>query len=865
MITVSNFVIERVQAGVRMEKRIQKGLNLREFSRYNHRLSYLQEALMQGKAVSILRRVALAIFTIAFLATPTWATAQEKLLHRFMPRGADGAYPFSPLTADSSENYYGATYTGGVYNTGMVFELSPSQGGGWTEKILHSFKAIGVDGNSPQGSLVVDNHGNVYGTTFAGGQYGVGTVFELEPQPDGTWIEDVIYSFVPNGRDGFYPHSGLISGSGGALYGTTGNGGTHFGGTVFKMLPQPGGGWTETVLHSFNPNGVDAAYPSAGLALDSRGNLYGVSNNGGANFAGAVFKLWPQHGGGWGEHVLYSFCSKSNCADGQYPLYGGVVVDRAGNVYGTTENGGAYQGGVVFEISPGQSGWTETVVHSFGQGTDGNDPSFARLLLDASGNLYGTTHNGGAHRRGTVFELSHQPDGGWTSTILYDFKVTGFDGWFPFAGLIFDHAGNLLGTTAGGGTQSDGTAFRLTHGQGGWTESKLHSFDSDRKDGANPVYATLVFDKAGDLFGTTWPGGAYNSGVAFELKPNGSDDWGEEIVYSFGDRTNAGDPDTSLIFDSHGNIFGASATGGTFGDWGTVFELVPRPGGGWKQEVLHSFNFDGTDGYYPFGSPVFDAQGNLYGTTSAGGKQNLGIAFQMKPDGNGGWTETILHDFVNDGTDGTQPNSSLTIDGAGNLFGMTSYGGTGAGGTIFEISPDGHGGWNEQILYNFCSESNCADGAYPFYGNLIFDNAGNLYGVAGSGGAYGGGTVFELTRQQNGTWTEQVLYSFCAQANCTDGGYPQNSLVFDAQGNLYGITTFGGAYYSDSYSGTVFKLAPTQGGWTETVLHSFSSKRGDGGLPQGGLVFDASGTHLFGTTSYGGGAYNAGVVFEITP
>jgi uncharacterized repeat protein (TIGR03803 family) len=206
----------------------------------------------------------------------------------------------------------------------------------------------------------------------------------------------------------------------------------------------------------------------------------------------------------------------------------------------------------------------------------------------------------------------------------------------------------------------------------------------------------------------------------------------------------------------------------------------------------------------------------------------------------------------------------LTIDSAGNLYGMTESGGSAGGGTIFEVSPDGHGGWIEQVLYSFGSQNN--DGFYPFGGNLISDNAHNLYGMTQYGGMYGGGTVFQLTPHQDGSWTEQVIYSFCARKNCMDGAYPQDTLVFDAQGNLYGTTSYGGRYYSEKSSGTVFKLTPTQGGtWIEHLLHSFHPNDGDGSYPEGGLVFDATGRHLFGTTDYGGGAYNAGTVFELTP
>jgi uncharacterized repeat protein (TIGR03803 family) len=822
---------------------------------------------MRSKPASIASTAGFVIFTVAIFLSSALAATHEKLLHRFLPHGADGAFPEAPLVADSAGNYYGTANIGGSYNAGTVFELSPRAGGGWTEKVLHNFRASGGDGNFPFGNLIFDSHGNLYGTTWQGGAAGAGIVYVLEPQSNGMWKESVLYNFCAQAScaDGSSPIAGLIFDDHGNLYGTTEAGGANSGGTVFELSLNHGGGWTESVLYSFNPNnGVDAGYPEAGLTFDSLGNLYGVANGGGAQFEGAVFQLSPAQGGGWNEQVLYSFCSQNGCADGANPFYAGVILDSAGNVYGTTQSGGVYNGGVVFELSPGQNGWTETVLHNFGHGTDGRNPGYSALLMDRGHNLFGTTSWGGKHSRGTVYELS--PKGSsWTSKTLHNFELKGSDGWYPFAGLILDH-GKLVGTTAGGGDGSQGTVFQLTPGKSGWTEGRLYSFNFNGADGADPEFANLVFDKAGNLYGTTYPGGIYDSGAAFELKPNGKGQWTEQILYSFGGGTNAGDSATGMIFDSHGNLYGASSTGGIFGDWGTVFELSPRQGGEWTQKVLYSFNFNGTDGYYPFGSPVFDASGNLYGTTSVGGQENLGIVYQLKPNGSGGWTETILHSFVENGTDGFEPYSGLTIDSAGNLYGTTAAGGSSGVGTIFELSPDGQGGWTEQVLYAFNPQN--SDGYIPFGGNLIFDAAHNLYGTTQYGGVNGGGTVFQLTPHKNESWTERVLYSFCAQTNCADGIYPRGTLVFNAQGDLYGTTISGGAYQSESgtSSGTLFKLTPTHGGnWTETVLHSFNSNSGDGSYPEGGLIFDASGTNLFGTTYYGGSTYNAGTVFEITP
>ena len=333
------------------------------------------------------------------------------------------------------------------------------------------------------------------------------------------------------------------------------------------------------------------------------------------------------------------------------------------------------------------------MLHSFGHGTDGNGPG-GDLIFDAAGNLYGTTYGGGINPCegfgcGTVFELSPRQGGGWTEEVLHSFNGTG--GQYPYAGLVFDAAGNLYGTTSKGGIQGAGTIFELSPRQGGgWTERVLHSFGNGT-DGAEPR-AGLILDGAGNLYGTTVSGGIHL------------------------DQCGVG--------------------------CGTVFQLSPQQGGGWTETLLHSFSYDGMDGVEPFGGLVFDAAGNLYGTTFGGGIHatcyqggRCGTVFELSPRQGGGWTETVLHSF--DGTDGYQPNSALLIDGTGNLFGMTQNGGIhpcfGAGcGTVFELSPRQGGGWIETVLHSF---NNSPDGYIP-EADLVFDGAGNLYGTTLEGGIH---------------------------------------------------------------------------------------------------------------------------------
>ena len=386
-------------------------------------------------------------------AAPTYI-----VLHTFVGSPADGAVPYAGLTPDGAGNLYGTTFYGGAHNDGVVFKLSPTG----TETILHSFTGYPNDGGVPWAGLIRDAAGNLYGTTRQGGArcgtFGCGTVFKLSP----TGTEKVLYSFS-GGRDGGNPVAGLVRDTAGNLYGATNGGGATstcnapYGcGVVFKLSPTG----AETVLHRFN--GADGASPYAGfLVLDTAGNLYGTTNAGGAHNQGVVFKLSPTGS----ETVLHSF---TGGADGGGPR-AGLLRDAARNLYGTTLNGGTSVNGpcaggcgVVFKLSPCDSGYDFSVVYTFPGGAEGGNPE-AGLIQDPVGNLYGTTGSL-APGYNVVFKLS--PAG--TETVLYSF-VGGADGGTPYAGLVRDSAGNLYGTTVDGGDTSGacgqgggcGVVFRL--------------------------------------------------------------------------------------------------------------------------------------------------------------------------------------------------------------------------------------------------------------------------------------------------------------------------------------------------------------------------------------------------------------------
>ena len=458
---------------------------------------------------------------------------------------------------------------------------------------------------------------------------------------------------------------------------------------------------SETVLHAFGsvPKG---AYPYAGLIRDSAGNLYGTTYQGGKANAGVVYGV----DAAGQEKVLYSF---TGLADGGNP-YGGVIRDSAGNLYGTTGAGGTSGYGVVFKLDKAGQ---ETVLYAFTGGADGGY-SYAGVIRDSAGNLYGTTSSGGTAGYGVVFEVNTCGQ----ETVLYSF-TGGADGGYSYAGVIRGSAGNLYGTTSSGGI-----------GQG---------------------YAGY--------------------GVVFKLSTAGQ----ETVLYSFTGGADGGNPGAGVIHDSAGNLYGTTTSGGTAGQ-GVVFKLST----GGQETVLYSFT-GGADGGYPSAGVIRDSAGNLYGTASYGGTADVGVVFKVNTSGQ----ETVLYSFAG-GANGAYPYSGLVGDSAGNLYGTTYAGGTAGLGVVYKVDAAGQ----ETVLYTFPPPH---DGASPTAG-VVRDSAGNLYGTTGAGGAQNAGVVYKLDRAGQ----ETVLYSFTGGA---DGGYPHAGVIRDSAGNLYGTTPFGG-----TGSGVVYKL-----------------------------------------------------------
>jgi uncharacterized repeat protein (TIGR03803 family) len=379
-----------------------------------------------------------------------------------------------------------------------------------------------------------------------------------------------------------------------------------------------------------------------------------------------------------------------------------------------------------------------------------------------------------------AFALSPLPAQAQTFTVLYSF-TGGFDGANPYAPPIVDSAGNLYGTTSAGGSSlwcaiGCGTAFTINSAG---DESVLYSFAGDL-DGETPLYGPMLRDAGGNLYGTTANGGRNGGGTVFKLNPAN-----HEVIVSLSGVTGPEAPTAGLASDASGNGYGTTSTGGTgctpYG-CGTVFE-INRAG---KVTVIHSFQGGASDGLTPFAGVIRDSAGNLYGTTFNGGPNNAGTVFKVDTTGK----ESLLHAFT--GSDGSNLFAGLVRDNAGNLYGTTDGGGPTDAGEVFKLDPSG----NLTVLYSFCSQSGCADGFAPF-GTLIRDGAGNLYGTTLAGGDTFNGTVYKL--DTSGELT--VLHSF---NGTTDGAQVLTGLTFDKAGNLYGTASFGGAY---GY-GTVYKITP---------------------------------------------------------
>jgi uncharacterized repeat protein (TIGR03803 family) len=595
--------------------------------------------------------------------------------------------------------------------------------------------------------------------------------------------------------NGATPASGLVWGGGGNFYGTTSQGGANNQGTVFKITSNG----VLTSLYSFTGD-KDGANPYAGLAQGSDGSFYGTTTGGGTNHVGTVFKITT-------NGMLTSLYSFTGGYDGASP-HAVLAQGNDGSFYGTTQGGGTNNAGTVFKIT---TNGALTSLYSFSS-NDGAQPQ-SGLVQGSDGNFYGTTKYGGLSSSGTVFKITTNG----ALTRLYSF-TGGNDGVFPLGELAQVTDGNFYGTTEYGGTNNQGTVFKIS-ATGALTS--LYSFKGG-SDGADPR-GGLLQGSDGNFYGTTYSGGANNQGTVFRIGADGV----LTSLYSF-TANNGAHPVAGPVLGSDKNFYGTTLEGGT-NDIGTVFKISAIG----ALTSLYSFT-GGNDGANPYAGLARGSDRSFYGTTYSGGTNHVGTVFKITTNG----MLSSLYSFTTNG--GAHPVAGLAQGSDGNFYGTTYYGGTSNCGTVFKITTNGA----LTSLYSFTGGN---DGANPYAG-LARGSDGNFYGTTYAGGANNCGTVFKISSA--GVLTS--LYSFTGGV---DGANPRAGPAQGDDGNFYGTTTYGGTSY---YYGTVFKI--TSNGML-TSLYSFDGGN-DGAEPLAGLV-QGSDNNFYGTT-LGGGTNGSGTVFKIT-
>ncbi len=404
----------------------------------------MKSPIFSIRAVAATAAFVLSVATAAAVTTDVIFSFEED----------EGEYADTDLETDGAGNIYGTTVLGGDHASGTVFQLSPTSNG-WMHTVLYSFTG-GADGGEPYKGVTLDAAGNLYGTAVTGGsgscEGGCGVVYKLT-KSGGTWTQELIHAFT-GGDDGSGPGARVTVDRGGNIYGMTPTGGTSGIGTIYKIRPVAGG-WDFRVIHTFT-GGDDGGSGSAGRMVLRRGRLYGAATTGGAHGSGVIFELRPTAVGEWDFNPIYPFKGQP---DGSFP-YGALLFVGSNKIYGTTYYGGDNGIGAVYELSQRRLGqWDERVIYSFQNGTDGNSP-ISNLVRDAAGNLYGTTSEGGSGS-GTVFKLTPIGGGQWTESVVHPFAGPP-DGAFAYNGMVVDRSGNFYGATVHGGDNDDGSVYQFT-------------------------------------------------------------------------------------------------------------------------------------------------------------------------------------------------------------------------------------------------------------------------------------------------------------------------------------------------------------------------------------------------------------------
>jgi uncharacterized repeat protein (TIGR03803 family) len=713
-----------------------------------------------------------------------------------------GSQPEAPLILASDGILYGTTYGAANNFRGTVFKMN-LDGTGYT--VLYKFKLTDGDGRVPSAGLVEGKDGVLYGTAALGGAFGFGNVFKLNK--DGTGYQ-VLHGFEGAPADGRTPHASLLEGSDGALYSTTFSGGDFNRGCIFR-LNKDGSGYT--ILHSFK--GSDGANPYAGLIEASDHGLYGTTTSGGNEGAGAIFTLGKD---GANFALLYSFSTSGG--DGQHP-YGEVLEGSDGALYGSTHDGGETNAGTVFRLakngsnymvlrrfivgppSPGnpfgqllegidhalygtsyhggsnnagtvfritRDGVDFNIMHHFRQG-DGYWPYAG--LIEVGSTLYGTTQEGGAGRMGTAFRINEDASG---YSLIHHFNFSGYDGYYPLA-LVQGSDDGIYGVTQTGGTNADGTLFKINPDGSGYT--LLHDFSF----WAGRVPFGLIQGRDGVLYGTTYQGGTNDGGVVYAINADGG---AYTLLHMFGTNSMQGMNPSDALEASDGALYGTTHNGGS-NSVGTVFRVTKQ---GDNCAVLHQFVSGTGDGNGPYAGLVEGSDLALYGVTYSGGAYQYGTVFRITTNGG---AYQVLHGFGS-GSDGAAPYGALIKGSDGMLYGTTFFGGTYQCGTVFKI--DNNGG-AYLVLHEF--QGTTAYSANPA-ARLVEGPDGALYGTARHGGENNTGMIFKLSKDGSG-YTQ--VHSFAIPPAAYE---PDSGLVAARNGALYGSAYYGG----DLGLGTLFRLWP---------------------------------------------------------
>jgi uncharacterized repeat protein (TIGR03803 family) len=670
----------------------------------------------------------------------------------------EGANPLSnQLTEASDGKLYGMTSNGGANNMGVLFQYDPATST-YSKKLDF---AGATNGQSPRGSLMQASDGKLYGMTYQGGSNNAGVLFQYDPATS-NYTKKLDFAGATNGA---YPCGSLMQASDGKLYGMTAFGGSSGNGVLFQYDPATSS-YTKKLDFAGATNG---AQPAGSLMQASDGKLYGMNQNGGANNVGVLFQYDP-------ATSTYTKKLDFGTTNGVSPL-GSLMEANDGKLYGMTLGGGANNMGVLFQYDAATSSFTKKL--DFAGATNGANPC-GSLMQASDGKLYGLTRNGGTNNVGVLFQYDPA-----TSTYTKNLDFAGaINGSNSEGSPMQASDGKLYGMTRYGGANNVGVLFQYDLATSTYTKK----FDfAGVTNGVNP-FGSLMQANDGKLYGMTYQGGSSNTGVLYQYDPATSN-YTKKL--DFAGATNGANPKGSLIQASDGKFYGMTSGGGA-NNLGVLFQYDPA-----TSNYTKKLDFAGaTNGANPKGSLMQASDGKLYGMTSTGGTNNMGVLFQYDPA-----TSTYAKTFDFAGaTNGTTPAGSLIQASDGKLYGMTYGGGVNGNGVLFQYDPA------TSTYIKKLDFDGFTYGSYP-NGSLIQASNGKLYGMAFQGGASNLGVLFQYDPTTS-TCTKKLDF-----AGATNGANPDGSLMQASNGKLYGMTSYGGT----NNKGVLFQYDPATSTYSKTL------------------------------------------------